>query len=260
MIESTHVVILCGGLGTRLREETEFKPKPMVEIGNRPILWHIMKHYSFFGFHNFILCLGYKSEVIRRYFLEYDFMNTDIALDVSTGKVNRLSNNHDEANWRVILAETGGLTGTGGRIKRVERYVAGDVFLATYGDGLSDVNIRQLIEYHLKQGKIATVTGVRPVTRFGQFTVKDGLVVDFQEKARLDQGWVNGGFFVFNRQIFDYLDDECTLEREPLERLAADGQLVVYQHDGYWRCMDTYREMKALNEEWESGNPGWKTW
>ncbi len=260
MSEPTHVIILCGGMGTRLREETQFMPKPMVEIGNRPILWHIMKHYSAFGFDKFILCLGYRGDTIRRYFLEYGVMNADIAVAIENGKVRHLCNGHDELQGEVILADTGALTGTGGRIKKAERYVEGDIFLATYGDGLSDVDIRKLIEFHLQHGKIATMTGVRPMTRFGQFVVKDQLAVGFQEKPQLDRGWVNGGFFVFSRKIFEYLDEECTLEREPLERLASEGQLAVYQHEGYWRCMDTYREMKVLEEEWQSGKPGWKMW
>ena len=260
MSEPTHIIILCGGMGTRLREETQFMPKPMVEIGNRPILWHIMKHFSVFGFDKFILCLGYRGDSIRRYFLEYGVMNADIAVAIDNGKVRHLRNGRDELQGEVILADTGALTGTGGRIKKAEGYVEGDTFLATYGDGLSDVDIRKLVDFHLQHGKIATMTGVRPMTRFGQLIVTDELAVGFQEKPQLDRGWVNGGFFVFSRKIFDYLDEECTLEREPLERLAAEGQLAVYQHEGYWRCMDTYREMKALEEEWQSGKPGWKTW
>jgi glucose-1-phosphate cytidylyltransferase len=204
--------------------------------------------------------LGYRGDRIRRYFLEYGVMNADIAVAIDNGKVRHLRNGRDELHGEVILADTGALTGTGGRIKKAEGYVEGDTFLATYGDGLSDVDIRKLVEFHLQHGKIATMTGVRPMTRFGQLIVTDELAVGFQEKPQLDRGWVNGGFFVFSRKIFDYLDEECTLEREPLERLAAEGQLAVYQHEGYWRCMDTYREMKALEEEWQSGKPGWKTW
>jgi glucose-1-phosphate cytidylyltransferase len=251
------VVVLCGGQGTRLREETEFRPKPMVEIGGKPILWHIMRHYSRYEFNDFVLCLGYKGEVIRSWIVDYPAMNADVTVTVSTGIAKQLQPLGEEAKWNVGLIDTGADTPTGGRVTRVRRYVDGETFMCTYGDGLSNVNLGKLLEFHRGHGKIATVTGVRPFTRFGQLHVTNGVATGFREKPRLDQGWVNGGFFVFEPKIFDYLDEKATLEREPLERLAADGELAVYQHQGYWAAMDTYRETQQLNEEWRSGRPGW---
>ncbi len=250
-------VILCGGLGTRLREETEFRPKPMIMIGDNPILWHIMRLYSHYGFKDFILCLGYKGEVIKNYFLEYDIVNSDFTICLGTKEITRHSLFHDESGWQVTLAETGNQTMTGGRIKKIEKYIDGDTFIMTYGDGLANINIKELIKFHREKGKIATVTGVRPVARFGELSVDGDLVRDFSEKPQIEQGWINGGFFVFQREFFDYLDDECVLEKEPLERLARDNQLAVYKHTGYWRCMDTYRDLEALNRDWASGRAGW---
>lgn len=251
------VAILCGGQGTRLREETEFRPKPMVEIGGRPILWHIMRHYARFGHEDFLLCLGYKSEVIRNWIVNYPVMNTDVRVHIGSQKVEYLEPMREERNWTVTLAETGATTPTGGRLVRARQHLEGGTFLATYGDGLSNVDIGALLSYHREKGKIATVTGVRPITRFGELDVRAGIARGFREKPQLNEGWVNGGFFVFEPQIFEYLDEDATLEREPLERLAREGQLAVYEHAGYWVAMDTYRETQQLNEEWASGHPGW---
>jgi glucose-1-phosphate cytidylyltransferase len=250
-------VILCGGLGTRLREETEFKPKPMVEVGGKPILWHIMRNYAAYGCKEFILCLGYKGEVIRNYFLEYDLLNSDFTIRLGSKEVTRHAVFHDESDWQVTLAETGLNTMTGGRIKRIEKYIDGDTFMATYGDGLANIEIPRLLDFHRRKKCVATVTAVRPLARFGELTVNGDLVESFREKPQLQSGWINGGFFVFDRKIFSYLDEKCVLEKEPLERLAAEGQLAVYRHEGYWRCMDTYRDLEALQQEVAGGKPGW---
>ena len=254
------VVILCGGRGTRLSEETDVRPKPMVEIGGKPILWHIMKLYSHHGFHDFVLCLGYKGDVIRDYFVNYFVRNSDVRVRVGDQRIEHLSAFHDEGHWNVLLAETGDLTPTGGRVKRVARYLDGERFMVTYGDGVSDVDLGKLVAFHRSQGRLATVTGVRPVTRFGELRVDADRVVEFREKPRLDQGWVNGGFFVFERAALDRIGDDSTLEAEPLERLAREGQLVVYRHEGYWMAMDTLREKRVLDEEWATGRPAWKVW
>jgi glucose-1-phosphate cytidylyltransferase len=256
------VVILCGGLGTRLREETEFKPKPMVEVGNKPILWHIMKHYHQAGSANFILCLGYKGDVIRDYFLNYRRHNSDFAVDFGSGNIETLSNGFDE-DWRVVLAETGKETLTGARIRRALRYVRGDTFFATYGDGLSDVDLDALLAHHRQSGKLATVTAVHPSSRYGELAIADGMVKTFAEKPQTTSGWINGGFLVFEKAAFDRVrleDDSVSLEQGVLEYLAADNQLAVYQHPGFWQCMDTYREMQLLNEMWADGRAPWRTW
>lgn len=250
------VAILCGGQGTRLREETEFRPKPMVEIGGRPMLWHIMRHYARFGHEEFVLCLGYKGEIIRTWVLNFPAMNSDVRVHIGSQRVEYLDSRSEEQGWAVTLAETGALTPTGGRLLRAKRYLDG-TFLATYGDGIANVDLTRLVAFHRQQGRIATVTGVRPLTRFGELDVKDGVARGFREKPQLDEGWVNGGFFVFEPAIFEYLSEDSTLEREPLERLAAAGQLAVYEHRGFWAAMDTYRETQQLNEEWASGRPGW---
>lgn len=250
-------VILCGGLGTRLKEETEFRPKPMIAIGGKPILWHIMKIYSSHGLKDFILCLGYKGEMIKDYFLEYDLVHSDFTIRLGSKEITRHSLFHDESDWQVTLADTGLQTMTGGRIKKIAKYIDGETFMMTYGDGLSNVNIQDLLRFHRAKGKIATVTAARPIARFGEISVDGDLVRSFREKPQIESGWINGGFFVFQRKVFDYLDEECVLEREPLERLAQDKQLAVYKHAGYWRCMDTYRDMEALHQEWLTGTPGW---
>jgi glucose-1-phosphate cytidylyltransferase len=255
------VVILCGGQGTRLREETEYRPKPLVEVGGRPILWHIMKLFAHHGFRDFVMCLGYRGNTIKEYFLNYEAMNNDFTMCL--GRLHQVAYHgaHHEQDFRVTLADTGLDTMTGGRVGRVRRYVEGDTFMVTYGDGVADVDIRGLLTFHHTHRRLATVTTVAPVSRFGILDVDDrGAVSKFSEKPQLE-GWASAGFFVFNRKVFDYLgSDDCVLEREPLERLAAEGQLMGYRHDGFFYAMDTYREYKALNELWASGRAPWKVW
>lgn len=254
------VVILCGGAGTRLSELTDVQPKPMVSIGGRPILWHIMKLYSHYGSDDFVLCLGYRGETIRSYFANYSHMNSDLRVHIGDQRIEVLEPLHDEARWTVTLAETGDDTPTGGRIRRVAKYVGRETFMATYGDGVSNVDIPALVEHHLSRGRLATVTGVRPLARFGELRVEGDRVVEFREKPALRKGSISAGFFVFEPEVFEYLGETSVLEREPLERLAAEGQLTVYQHEGYWHPMDTLRDVRELNEEWRSGRAPWKVW
>lgn len=260
-IADLDAVILCGGLGTRLREETEFKPKPMVEIGNRPILWHIMKHYRHFEARNFILCLGYKGDVIRDYFLNYPLYNSDFAIDFRSGSVEPLSHGCEE-DWRVIMADTGRDTLTGTRMKLALKYIEGSTFLATYGDGVSDIDLDALLAHHRSTGKLATVTAVRPSSRFGELAIQGNIVSNFREKPQVTEGWINGGFFVFEKRAFDRVRpvDDVSLEDGVLETLAAQGELAVYKHHGFWQSMDTYREMLLLNDSWNSGNAPWHIW
>ena len=255
------VVILCGGRGTRIRELTELIPKPMVEVGDHPILWQIMKIYSHYGYKDFVLCLGHKGDVIRNYFLQYDLLHSDFTVELGEKRIIPHTCSHDEQDWRVCLAETGADTMTGGRLKSIEQYVDEDVFMLTYGDGVADIDIDALLAFHKTHGRIATVTAVRPVARFGELELDGDLARTFQEKPQTTAGWINGGFFVFNRRVFDYLaGDDCILEREPLGRLASEGELAVYRHHGYWRCMDTLRDAEFLNAEWAKGNPPWAVW
>ena len=256
------VVILCGGLGTRLREETEFRPKPLVEVGGRPILWHIMKLYAQQGFHDFVLCLGYRGNMIKDYFLNYEAMNSDFTICLGNKSQIAYHGDHGEQGFAVTLAETGGESMTGGRLKRVAKYLENDErFMVTYGDGLGDVNLQELAKFHASQGKIATVTTFRPVSRFGILDIDDSRrVTTFSEKPRSD-AWASAGFFVFERKIFEYLDgDECVLERQPLERLAREGELVAYHHQGFFCAMDTYREYELLNDLWRTDQAPWKKW
>lgn len=254
------VVILAGGLGTRLREETEYKPKPMVEIGGRPILWHIMKMYAHFGFTQFVLCLGYKGDVIRDYFIDYELRNSDVTLTLGSRSM-EIHRQHGEQGWRVCLAETGGRTLTGGRVKRVAQYLDDEQFMVTYGDGLADIDLCDLVEHHRHHGKLGTVTAVRPLSRYGELSVSDGMVKVFREKPQVQEGWINGGFFVFDRRVLDLISgDEESLEQGLLEKLVERGELGVYQHSGFWQCMDTYREMQLLNELWHSGKAPWARW
>jgi glucose-1-phosphate cytidylyltransferase len=255
-------VILCGGQGTRLREETEFRPKPLVEIGGRPILLHIMKLYAHHGFNDFVLCLGYKGQMIKEHFLNYEAMNHDFTLTLGARREVQYHGTHDEAGFNVTLADTGLESMTGCRLKIVEKYAQQGTCMVTYGDGLSDVNIRALLAFHKRHGRLATVTTHRPISRFGVLQLDSaGRVASFSEKPQLD-GWVNIGFFVFEPGVFDYLhaDPACVLEQEPLQKLARDGQLMAYQHDGFFFAMDTYREFKYLNELWHSGDAPWKVW
>ncbi len=253
-------VILCGGLGARLREETEFKPKPMVAIGPRPILWHIMSHYRMHGVRDFILCLGYKGEVIRDYFLNFHHHNVDVRVDLSDGTVTMLG--EDKLDWRVTLVETGASAMTGTRIRRASRFLSGDRFFATYGDAVSNVDLAKLLDFHRSQGKAATVTGVRPSSRFGELQIEGGAVRSFVEKPQTSAGWINGGFLVFETAVArEFPEDEnLSLETQVLEDLAARGQLSVFKHNGFWQCMDTFREMQLLNDMWTSGAAPWKTW
>lgn len=255
------VVILCGGLGTRLREETEFRPKPMVEIGGRPILWHIMKHFAHFGLRDFVLCLGYRGNMIKEYFLNYEAMNNDFTMCLGREPKIKYHSRHDEQNFHVTLVDTGADTMTGGRIRRVRPHIHEDLFLVTYGDGVADVNIPDLLAFHQEHGRLATVTTIRPASRFGVVGLDmDGAVQRFAEKPR-SEDWVSAGFFVFNQKVFDYLDgDACVLEKEPLTRLAQEGQLMAYRHDSFFYAMDTYREYKHLNELWAQGDAPWKVW
>ncbi len=255
------VVILCGGLGTRLREETEFRPKPLVDIGQHPILWHIMKLYAHHHYRDFVLCLGYRGDMIKEYFLNYEAYNNDLTICLGKKETTTYHDAHQEQDFRVTLADTGPETMTGGRIKRIERYIDEDNFMVTYGDGVADVDIAKLVEFHRSHGRIATLTTTRPRSGYGILDLDQrGQVVRFQEKPILDN-WVNVGFMVCNRRIFDYLDDDqCVLEREPLERLAHEQQLMAYRHEGFFFCVDTYREYKVINEMWDSGHAPWKVW
>lgn len=256
------VVILCGGQGTRLREETEFRPKPLVEIGGKPVLLHIMKSYAHYGFRDFILCLGYRGQMIKEHFLNYEAMNNDFTVSLGSKPEIHHHGSHDEDGFRVTLADTGLDSMTGTRIKAVQKYVGTETFMVTYGDGVSDVDLKALLAFHKSHGKLATVTTVKPISRFGVLQVDDaGHVGGFDEKPELE-GWINVGFFVFEPKVFDYLsaDPSCTLEQEPLQRLAKEGQLVAYRHPGFFYAMDTYREFKLLNTLWDSGQAPWKVW
>ncbi len=256
------VVILCGGLGTRLREETEVRPKPMIEIGHAPIVWHIMKGYGHAGFRRFILCAGYKSHVIRQFFQDFGYWGEDVTIDLGVeGAPSLKKTTFHREDWEITVAETGHDTMTGGRIKRIAHYIEGDVFMATYGDGLADINFADELRFHLEHGRIATLAAMNPRSRYGVVDCDEGgLVKRFREKPILDD-WVNGGFYVFRREIFNYLsDDACVLEVEPLERLARESQLVAYPHRGYWETMDTLRDYQHLNKVWASGEAGWRVW
>jgi glucose-1-phosphate cytidylyltransferase len=254
------VVLLAGGLGTRLREETEFRPKPMVAIGGRPILWHIMKSYAHYGHREFIVCLGYKGDVIRDYFLNYEVRHRDVTVTLGSREV-QVHNPHGEAGWRVTLAETGEATLTAGRLGRVARYLDGPQFMVTYGDGVADIDLDQLVAFHRGHGKLATLTAVRPSSRFGEVVIENHMVQVFQEKPQVHGGWINGGFFVFERGVLDLIaGDEENLEQSLLTKLTGMQQLAVYQHHGFWQCMDTPREMDLLNELWRQDKAAWAMW
>lgn len=253
------VAILAGGVGSRLAEETEVKPKPMVEIGGKPILWHIMMYYSQFGFKDFVIALGYKGEVIKKYMVDYCALNSDLTVCMKTGSV--IMNHRSGVDWRVELVDTGMNTQTGGRIKRLQPHIGDNRFMLTWGDGVSDVNLDSLLGYHERHGKLATLTAVRPTARFGHLNMDEDRVVEFSEKPQTMEGWINGAFFVLEPEIFKYIDGDTThWEKEPLERLAADGQLMAYRHRSFWQCMDTLREKKLLESLWESGQAPWKIW
>ncbi|MCC7550720.1 MAG: glucose-1-phosphate cytidylyltransferase [Methanobacterium sp.] len=255
-------VILCGGKGTRLREETEYRPKPMVQIGNRPILWHIMKIYSHYGIKDFVICLGYKGTMIKEYFLNYEIMNNDLTVKLGNNDEIHVHGEHQEKDWQVTLADTGENSQTGARVKRIEKYIDDDMFLLTYGDGVSNINVKKLVEFHKSHGKIGTMTGVHPASRFGEINTENDLITVFNEKPQTREGLINGGFFVFNREFFDYLDahEDCILEADPLENLVTDKELMLYKNDGFWQCVDTYRELELMNSLWNQSNPPWKVW
>jgi len=256
------VVILCGGFGTRLREETEFRPKPMVNIGNRPILWHIMKVYAAYGHKDFVLALGYKGEMIKNYFCHYELMNNDVTIEL--GKPERLCihHAHEEDGWKITLVNTGEDTLKGARLKKIQKYITGDTLMVTYGDGVANIDMGALLSFHKSHGKLATVTGINPASRFGELKVKGDEVGAFSEKPKNGNGLVNGGFFVLNRAVFDYLseDDSCDFEIGALEGIARQGELMVYKHKGFWACMDTFRDMEYLNRLWAEDKAEWKVW
>jgi len=263
MNQNIPVVILCGGLGTRLREETEFTPKPMVKIGNRPILWHIMKIYASYGFTRFILCLGYKGEMIKEYFYHYEVMNNDVTITLGSNSDFKVHNSHDENDWEITLCNTGYNAQKGARLKRIEKYVDADHFMVTYGDGVADIDVGELLKFHKSHDKTATVTGVRPkFLRFGELDIREDRVTLFTEKPKYTGNYVNGGFFVFKRNIFDYLEDrdDCDLEVGPLDQISQQGELMVYKHSGFWACMDTIRDAEHLNSLWNSNQAAWKIW
>ena len=256
------VVILAGGLGTRISEESHLRPKPMITIGDQPILWHIMKYYSAFGFREFVICCGYKGYMIKEYFADYYLHRSDVTFDFSAE--NRMTVHSNVAEpWKVTLVDTGLNTQTGGRIKRVEKYIGNESFMLTYGDGVSTVDLNALLEQHRTSGKTVTLTGIQPGGRFGVLEIDgSGTVTGFREKAKEDGGWINGGFMVMEPEVFRYLsaDEACVLEREPMETLAAEGRLGVYKHEGFWQCMDTQRDKVLLENLWAAGDAPWKVW
>lgn len=255
------VVLLAGGYGTRISEESHLKPKPMIEIGDQPILWHIMKYYSYFGFNEFIICAGYKQHVIKEYFADYYLHRSDVTYDFSSGGKITIHNNVSEP-WKVTIVDTGLNTMTGGRVKRIQPFVGNETFMLTYGDGVSDVDIPALLNYHHATGKIATLTAIQPGGRFGTLEISEnGLIKSFNEKRKEDGGWINGGFMVMEPEVFSYIDGDATvLEREPVENLAQDGNLAAYSHYGFWQCMDTLRDKLFLDELIEKGKAPWMKW
>jgi len=253
------VVILAGGFGIRISEESHLRPKPMIEIGERPILWHIMKMYSTYGYHDFIICLGYKAYVIKEFFANYFLHASDVTFDLCQNKM-EVHNNSSET-WKVTLVNTGLHTMTGGRIKRIQPYIKNETFMLTYGDGVSDIDIIKLEEFHRSHGKVATMTAVKPEGRFGVLDISRNQIDAFREKSNSDVGWINAGFMVLNSEIFNYLDgDHTVLEKEPMEKIAADGQLMAYKHNGFWKCMDTQRDKLQLENLWDSNKAPWRIW
>lgn len=254
------VVLLAGGFGTRISEESQLKPKPMIEIGDKPILWHIMKTYSYYGFDEFVICAGYKQHVIKQWFADYFLHTSDITFDFSNGNNMIVHNAHSE-NWKVTVVDTGLHTMTGGRLKRIKQYLGDGPFFMTYGDGVADVDIPATLEFHRSHGKLATMTAIRPESRYGMIDMLDNQVLSFREKSQSDVGWINGGFMVLDPKVLDYIDGDGTMfEREPMEKLAQDGQLMSYCHEGFWQCMDTLRDKQKLESLWDSGSAPWKIW
>lgn len=253
------VVLLAGGFGSRISEQSEARPKPMIEIGQYPILWHIMNIYASHGFNEFVVACGYKSEVLKDYFHNFFIRHADYVVSLRDGKEEIVRS--EAPDWKIALVDTGLNTMTGGRLRRLRSWLGDEPFMVTYGDGVSNVDIKALVAYHRAQGKLATVTAVRPPARFGGLTIEGSLVREFSEKPQSGEGWINGGFFVFEPKVLDYLaDDAMSLEREPMERLAAEGQLAAFQHEGFWQPMDTLRDRRVLEALWESGKAPWKTW
>lgn len=256
------VIILAGGFGTRISEESHLKPKPMIEIGGMPIMWHIMKLYSAYGYNDFVICAGYKQYVIKEYFSYYFLHKSDITYDFTTGKQDMIVHNNTAEPWKVTVVDTGLNTMTGGRVKRVRKYLDNEPFMVTYGDGVANINIQELVEFHKANGKMMTLTGVQPEGRFGVMDfADDNSIQAFREKSKEDSGWVNGGFIVCNPTVLDYIEgDSVMLEREPMERIAQIGELICYKHHGFWQCMDTLRDKEKLEKLWESGKAPWKIW
>ena len=253
------VIILAGGFGSRLAEYTEVTPKPMVRIGSQPIIWHIMRHYAYFGYNEFILALGYKAEIIKEYFLNYKTLSSDFTIDMESESISY--HKQTDFNWKVTLVDTGLNTMTGGRIKRLREFVGNEPFMLTYGDGLSNINLNELVSFHTSKKKILTLSAVRPVAKFGDLKLKDDLVGEFNEKTQLQEGWINGGFFVCEPDLFDFIDgDEQMLEREPISRLVGLGQVSAFRHSGFWHCMDTIKHKEVLEEMWQSGEVPWRNW
>jgi glucose-1-phosphate cytidylyltransferase len=253
------VVILAGGLGTRLSEETDLKPKPMVEIGSRPILWHIMKHYAHHGFNEFLIALGYRGDVIKRFFLDYYALSGSLTIDLSRGDVE--SHQRECENWKIHLMETGERSYTGGRIRKLAPWLRNETFLLTYGDGVSNIDLNDLLQFHRRSGCVATISAVRPPARFGGLEFEGDRVVRFAEKSQVDEGWINGGFMVCEPELLDLIDDDRTiLETDVLERLAKAGHLAAYRHEGFWQCMDSLRDVRMLQTLWDTGEAPWKTW
>jgi glucose-1-phosphate cytidylyltransferase len=254
------VAILAGGVGSRIQEETEVKPKPMVEIGGRPILWHIMTIYAHQGFGDFVVALGYKGDYVKRYMVDYASLEGDLTVGMRDGRVEP-HRKGDRDDWHVALVDTGQTTNKGGRIKRLAPYLGGETFMMTWGDGVADIDLNRLLAFHRAHGRLATLTAVRPPARFGHIELEGDVVSEFSEKPQAREGWINGAFFVLEPQVLDYIDgDDTEWEKEPLERLAADGQLMAYRHEGFWQCMDTLRERKLLEQLWDSGRAPWKVW
>ena len=252
-------VFLAGGLGTRLSEETELKPKPMVEIGGQPILWHIMKHYAHHGLREFCVALGYRGDVVKRFFLDYHGLSGNLTIDLASGHLSATDRTIED--WTVHLVDTGASTNTGGRVRRMRSLVGSETFMATYGDGVSDIDLTALLRFHKEHGRLATLTAVRPPARFGGLVFEGDVITQFTEKPQIGEGWINGGFFILEPGVFDYIDgDDSSFEAHTLERLARDRQLVALRHEGFWQCMDTLRDLRLLESLWQTGRPPWKLW
>jgi glucose-1-phosphate cytidylyltransferase len=259
MGDNMKVVILAGGMGTRLQEETAVKPKPMVEIGEKPVLWHIMKIYSTYAFNEFVIALGYKGDWIKKYFLNYYHLDHDFSIHTKDGRIDMHDGKYED--WAVHLVDTGHETQTGGRLKRLKKLIGNETFMMTYGDGVADINIKELLAFHRKQGKLATVTAVRPEARFGALALDGDSVAQFLEKPQVGEGWVNGGFFVLEPKVLDYIaGDDTFFELEPVRKLVAEGEFAAYRHDGFWQPMDTLRDVRRLNDLWAKNNAPWKVW